>query len=485
MTSRFPAMFSNRKNCGKKQSSLCALVGRLYTSSTAWASVATLLRVAGFMLVMAYALRKLPPEHIGYWYVMLTIAGFAVACEFGFAQTLGRFASYFHGGISFIPPLGLGPGPCVDGPNYPALAGLLVVARRLYAALGGVVTLVMLLCGVVWFMLGSARTVPAPMHFHVCAFLLFAIGSGMNMAAFFWPQVLFGMNRVRLTNQLVVLGLFANYLVSLGGLALGTGVAALVLGQLLLLAVPQLLSKRHVLSLIEPSAFAHPVQLVSWSNLWPITWRSGLASLASYASIQATTLLCSRVTDLERTASYGLSLQLAVLLHGFAANWITVSYPRLNEMLARGERVRTAALFCSRMTLVMVTYLVGAVIAFLFGPGVLKILGTKTSLLPASQLGALLVVVGWHLLVGMHADVLRAGNRAPHLVAFVSTAILTTGLGWWMGRTWGIPGLLGAQFAALGTLSGWWTPWRCWRELRSGISNHPSEPRNHRAGPDP
>lgn len=483
MTERFtPAAYLGGEFSNERRP-FRTMVGRLYSSPTTWATLATLLRVGGFMLVMAYALRKLPPEQIGYWYVMLTIAGFAAACEFGFCQTLGRFASYFHGGISFIPPIGLEPQPVASGPNYPALAGLVCLARRLYAILGIVVTLVMLLSGIAWFLARSRNILPHPAYFHLFAFLLFAIGSGVNMAAFFWPHVLIGITRVRLANQLVVLGLLMNYVVSLAGLAAGLGVAALVLGQLLVLAIPQFLAKRHVMGLIGGEAIANPAHLVSWHNLWPMTWRSGLVNLTSYASIQATTLLCSHVTDLERTGSYGLSLHLAVLLHGFAANWITVCYPQLNEVLARGERERAATLFGSRMVIVMVTYVFAATVAFFLGPVVLKILGTKTSLLPSSQLRAMLIVVGWHLLVGMHADMLRAGNRAPHLVAFVTTAILTTGLGWWMGRTWGIPGLLGAQFAALGAFSGWWTPWRCWRELRGNLSNRPGKPQKGRGEP--
>lgn len=441
-------------------------IGRFYTSATAWATFAMLLRVTGFMLVMVYALRKLDPEKIGYWYVISAIAGFAATCEFGFSQTISRFASYFHGGASVVPALGLEPQACGREPNYPALAGLLAQARRLYSFFGFGVTVLVLISGAIRFWFASIDGIPRPVFYHASAFIILAVGSGMNMATFFWPPVLFGIGKVRLTNQLQILGYLVYYAISFAGLACRLGVLALVLGHLALYAVAQSLSARRVAALIPANDSSAVVTPISWRNLWPMSWRTGLVNLTSFVSIQATPLLCSWIAPLGQTANYGLSLQLALLLHGFAANWITVYYPHFSTMLARGETAGVAILFRRRLLLVMGTYILIAAGAFLIGPFALRLLGTRTNFLPSPQLAALLGILGWHLVVGVHADLLRSQNRAPHLPAFIVTAILTAALGGGLGRLWGVSGLLAGEFLALGIFSGWWTPWRCWQDLR-------------------
>src|SRR5262245_10819306 len=51
------------------------LANRVTSSPVAWGGVMTLLRGVGFLVVMAYALKQIPTQEIGLWYVMLSIAG--------------------------------------------------------------------------------------------------------------------------------------------------------------------------------------------------------------------------------------------------------------------------------------------------------------------------------------------------------------------------------------------------------------------------
>jgi hypothetical protein len=52
-----------------------SLARRVTSSSVAWGGAMTVLRGIGFLVVMAYALRRLPTNEIGLWYVILSIAG--------------------------------------------------------------------------------------------------------------------------------------------------------------------------------------------------------------------------------------------------------------------------------------------------------------------------------------------------------------------------------------------------------------------------
>ena len=418
---------------------------------------------------MGYALRKLPSSEIGLWYVMLNIAGLAGVVEFGFSTTIGRFASFFMGGSEHVPRLGLNLGTAnvAAQPNYRAVAGLIVMARPLYVRFGIFVMLAMLIGGGCW--LSSISAYPKLIRTNAIAFCLLALGSGMNMMAMFWQGLQFGINRVRAYNQFFIIGLLFSYAVSFCGLVAGMGLMALVIGLLTLNFTCRWLARKDVLAMIPGPAFKAP-KPVTWQELWPMTWRSGMASWAAFLCIQNTTLICSLVTDIDTTASYGFSLQLALLLHGFSANWLGVKCPLISNLRVQGSVTEVISIVWKRMLLSLVTFAAGSVVIILAAPPVLSYVQSRTQVLPNGQMIALFVVICLDLIIGMHAATMQTGNQVPHLNPFIVSGVLVTLLGWLLGRSYGIYGLIVAVALSQLIYNYWWTPWRCWRDLRSETS---------------
>jgi O-antigen/teichoic acid export membrane protein len=57
------------------------LFRRTIQSAVAWTFLTTMLRVGANVFVLPLILRKLPPEHLGLWYVFLTIGGIALMAD--------------------------------------------------------------------------------------------------------------------------------------------------------------------------------------------------------------------------------------------------------------------------------------------------------------------------------------------------------------------------------------------------------------------
>lgn len=435
---------------------------RLAGSAVAWGFAFALLRGLGFVAVTGYALRRLPQEDMGLWYVMLNIAGLAAIVEFGFAASLGRYASYYSSGATGVPRLGLsGDAPASGEPNRAALAGLVIVARRLYRFFGLGVGLIMLLAWVLWVLAHPAAGVSP--HRNADALLL-AAGSAFNMTGYYWPGLLFGMNRVRLYNQAMIIGLGASYAVTLAGLALGGGVTALVAGQLLFGAVPRIIARRAVEPLFAPGPDGRIVPM-AWQHLWPMTWRAGALTLCSYLYIQATTFYCSLTTSLGTTASYGIAMQLALMLHTLSAMWVFVKLPEIGMRLAQGGGREVAALLRRRLVLSLATFAVGAALLLVVIPTALTWLRSNTAPLPLWQMAAVFGLLGMDLWIGHHSAVLQMGNEAPHLPVFVLTALATVALVLPLGHRWGVWGVVAAPALVQLALNYWRTPWQCWRRL--------------------
>lgn len=448
-----------------------AAVARFGRSAVLLTYGVTALRLAGFVIVLPLALRTMPPEDVGFWYVLLTLGGLFSLGDVAFSPVISRRASYHHAGVETIPDLGLPvPAAAAAGPDLAGLAGLAQLAGRLYLRMalgfGGLLAVV----GWVWLEWQHPATFARPEN--RAAFLLFVAANTAGGAGQFWPALLFGVNRVHAYQRVFIGGLVANYVVALTGLVLGWGIMALVLGQVVLGIFPRWLAGRMFRAEFPIDAVTTP-RVTRWRDIWPAAWRTGLANFGSFFSLQGTTLVCAQVLGLAVTASFSLSLQLALTLHSVAAAWLFVKYPEISARLARNERAAARALVRRRMALVLASYAVAAVAAWWTAAPLVRALGSRTPLLGAEAFALLLVMVGCDLFHGMHNAVLQTSNRLPHVWALVGGGVLTMILGAVLAARWGVVGLIAAPVLAQLPFTYAWTVRACWRGLRGGAGESP------------
>ncbi len=444
-----------------------AAVARFLRSAVLLTYGVMALRLAGFVIVLPLALRTLPPEDVGFWYVLTTLGGLFSLAEVAFSPVISRRASYHHAGVETIPDLGLPvPAAVAAGPDLAGLAGLAQMAGRLYLRMAVGFGGLLAVTGWVWLEWKHPATFARPEN--RAAFLLFVAANIAGGAGQFWPALLFGVNRVHAYQRVFIGGLVANYVVALTGLLLGWGIVALVLGQVVLGIWPRWLAGRMFRAEFAIGAVTVP-RVTRWHDVWPAAWRTGLANFGSFFSLQGTTLVCAQVLGLAVTASFSLSLQLAITLHSVAAAWLFVKNPEISARLARGELAPARELVRRRMALVLASYAVVAAGAWWGAEPLVRALGSKTPVLGAGAFALMLLVVGCDLFHGMHNTVLQTSNRLPHLWALVAGGVLTTVLGVVLAAKWGVPGLIAAPVLAQLPFTYWRTVRECWRVLRGGV----------------
>lgn len=435
----------------------------VYGSAAAWAFLVTAARGLGFFLVTAFALRVLPAEDIGLWYTIFGIVSMSLMSEFGFNVTIGRFASYYMGGARRLPAIGLPPPSAGGEPNYGALNALVAMARRLYRGLAVLTVMAAMAIGGGWLLMNGDAAGLRPMHIHV--FVILALGAGLNMSILFWFGMLYGVDRVRLHNQLMLVGLLVGYVTAFAGLLVGLGLYAMVAGQIVLHAIPRLAARRRILAMLPAETRDGEAEPIAMRLVWPMTWRAGLLYLGSYLSVQNLTLICSFVEDLETTGSFGLTLQLALMLHIFSSVWLSTKLPRINSLRSQGRNREVMHLMARRIPLGVATYAAGAAFLMAAGPPLLKLLGSNTPLLPPVEMAMLFGVVTLNLVVGFHSAVLQTGNEVPHLPAFIFSGVLTAVLGVLLGGQLGVRGVILAPFLSQLLWNYWHTPKLCWQRL--------------------
>jgi hypothetical protein len=312
------------------------VISRLWKSSVFWAFCSTALRLGGFIFVLPFALRRLSPEHLGIWYTMQSLSSLVILMEAGFSPCISRFASFYFAGARKVPSLGLKTEPADHeaSPNLSALAGLVLMARRLYRIFGLGALVFMTVGGGGWL---AWKFGPIFLRADVfSAYLLYAMGIAVMMSGFFWADLLFGVQQVRESYYNTIAALILNYVVTIVLFKLGCGLLSLAMGQIIMTLLPRWLGRRRFLRLFPIGEVKQP-QFIAIKELWPMCWRSGLSAFAAYLLLRNITLVAADVLDLHVTASLGLSLQFSLALAGVSQIWLVVKYPVISALRVKKD----------------------------------------------------------------------------------------------------------------------------------------------------
>jgi O-antigen/teichoic acid export membrane protein len=397
---------------------LMALPRHIFSSAVAWSFLVTALRAGGALFVLPMILRSLPSEQLGMWYVFGSLGSFAALLDVGIGPMATRVAGYLWAGATRIQAFGLHSKDeaTPDGqPNYPGLRDLATTLRRYYKFLGVSVFLIMLLAGGSWvwyksMALNSRATIRG-------AYVLWCLSALLNFTGDLWPNLLSGLGEVRLAQKISLAGLVAYYVVAITGLLIGIRIWALVLGNLLMGLMTRqtgrwIVRKRLAGDGVSSGGKFSPDLL---KTMWPNAWRIALVSLGAFLIVQANTLICSAFLDLKTTASYGLTMQVVMLISMLSSTWVVVKMPLINQWRAQHRILEIADLFAKRVRLAMITYAMGAMSFLVIGSRLLASLHSKTHLI---ALGPLILLLATQMLETHHSlygALVLSENRNPFL----------------------------------------------------------------------
>lgn len=439
-------------------------VSRASQSAVAWSLLATVFRAASAALLLPLMVRKVPSDHLGLWYVFLSLQGIASLFDLGFSPAVTRAAGYVWGGARELRKFGVAAEQQSDRtPNVELLRTLVASMRSYYRLFGLVSGVVMLVIGGAWVWYKTQGMADATTL--RWGYALFLIGGFLNATGDLWPALLSGINGVRAAQKILTGAALVNLLLTGIGLISNLGVWALVLGSIgsgLFIRT----SGRFSFLRLSQLTLAHvrpKLELIA--QLWPMAWRSGLVRLGGFLVLSANTLICSAFLTLSTTASYGLSVSIIAMLTYASSTFTQIKLPLVNQMRAAGQTNEIVELWIQRTRLSLVFYVVGAAGLILLGNPALHFIGAKTFLLPSGQLALALLIIGLEMHHVLYGDLVVSENLNP----FVWPALLSGGatllLSLLLTPYIGVWGMLLAQGIAQASFNNWWTVYRGVRGL--------------------
>ena len=451
------------------------LFHRVRRSAVMWGLLGTILRVIAGLIVLPLSARKLASDHLGLWYVFLSLQSIATLFDLGFSPAVVRAAGYLWAGARQLRAFGVEPiqqsRDSVLSPNYELLSHLVATMRVYYRALGIVSGLIMLAGGGAWIWY-KTQTFADASTLRLC-YAFFVVGGFLNITGDLWPALLSGINGVQSAQKILCGSAMINFLFTTIGLIAGLDIWALALGVIASGFFLRQAGRVSFIRLVGSSlTLGAPIKFELISSLWPIAWRTGLVSLGAFLVLSANTLICSYFLDLKVTASYGLSLTILTMLSAASSTFTQVKLPTANQLRPEGRLSEIADIWIQRTRMSVAAYVIGAlVIIFGLNSG-LEMVGSHTLALPRVQLAFACLICGLEMHHVLYAGLVISENQnpfvAPALISGVTTVVLsivlTPKLGVW--------GLLVSQGIVQASFNNWWTVYRAVKGLGLSWGNY-------------
>lgn len=437
-----------------------------------WTLLATLFKIGAGVLLFPFVLRMLPSETVGVWTIFTTIAQLTIIFDFGFNTSFARNVSYVFSGVRSLKKEGY---EFVDGADinkidYKLLANTIRAMRYFYSRMAVVLFLLFAVIGTFYVYTLTLDYAGDVREVYV-AWVILVLINCYNLYTLYYESLLNGRGLVKRVHQIIFVGNvvyigFAIVLILMGG-----GLVAIVSSQAISVLLVRYLSKKtfYTKDIINNLAQVDGGEYKSvLSAIAPNAVKVGLTSLGGFIINKSSMFIGSLYVSLEVMASYGITLQLLVVIGMLGGIFTRVYMPKVFQWRVEGRIDLVKRMFYLSSAVMFVVFLFSGSVIVMWGDWMLGILQSTTMLLPT---GLLILVFVQHYLEYNHsnaAQYLLSRNEVPFfkasLISAVGVLILLTIFVIWLDM--GVLGMILAPTLVQATYQNWKWPLEVVREFR-------------------
>ncbi len=288
------------------------------------------------LVTVALVTRFLSPEEQGLYYAIGSLMSSFLVLDLGLSGLLVQVSARMFAGLSFAANGQVQPA----GPDKQAFLQMLAWCRRWYARAAWI-ALLLIPIGYGYF---TAASDSASTGAWQGPWLVVVVCAALSMSALPLQAVVEGAGRV----SEVYLVRLAHYvfgaLMAWALLAAGWGLYAPAAAPLLVALATHVWVRSRYKSLTQEAQLTQG-NFSEREALWPLQKRVALTWAASYAFLNAPTLVAFYFLDAATAGRIGLSMVVANLLGSMCASWLIAKVPRITQDTAMGAHAQSRAVF--------------------------------------------------------------------------------------------------------------------------------------------
>lgn len=437
-----------------------------------WTMLATFFKIGAGVLLFPIILKMLPAETVGVWTIFVTITQLTFIFDFGFNTSFARNVSYVFSGVSSLKRDGYEhvESSSVDRIDYALLGGTIRAMRYFYSRMAVVLFVLFAVLGT-FYVYTLMQDYSGNVGEVYIAWGILVLINSYNLYTLYYEALLNGRGEIKRVHQIILVGNVVYILLAIVLILLGGGLVAIVASQAVSVLLVRFLSKKafYTSSIIEGLSVADDSNYKDiLYAITPNAIKVGLTSLGGFIINKSSLFIGSLFVSLETMGSYGITLQLLVVI-GMMAGIVTRVYmPKVFQWRVEERLDLIKQKFYLSSVVMFLVFALSGIVIVLYGDWMLSVLKSNTTLLPTSLL---ILIFVQHYLEYNHsnaAQYLLSRNEVPFFKAsLISAGCVLLLLGVFV--VWLDMGMLGMILAPMivqGVYQNWKWPLEVVRELR-------------------
>ncbi len=427
-----------------------------------WSYAAQIVSVGAGVILLPFIVNKMSAETVGIWNIFQTIATFVIMLDFGFNPSFSRTISYIFSGVKQLRKEGVEAEDVSEDIDYSLLAGTLQAMRKLYGWIAIILFVLLATAGTAYFYFLLQKYNGDQLDALIAWVLLIAINC-YNLYTFYYEALLQGKGYIKRGQQIAILGQSAYLLTAVVLIYCGFGLTAIVSAQLISVLIRRVLSYRVFFT---PQLREKLQQVekqdanVILRTMFPNAAKMGLTNLGGLLVNRASIFAGSVYLALADVASFGITLQIVVMLSRCGMVFYYSHVPQVAKYRAEKNTLGLRKIFAQSTFALWGIFLLGSIVLVSCGDWALALIKSDTVLLST---GLLCVFLLTQLLECNHqigAGFLTADNKIPFFIPSLLSGAATVFLLWlFMGVLhWGLWGMVLAPGLAQLTYQNWKWP---------------------------
>jgi O-antigen/teichoic acid export membrane protein len=390
-----------------------------------WNYAATFLQIGVGVILLPFILRVFPQETVAIWTIFTTIIALTSLLDFGFNPSFARNVSYVVSGVKELKANGYN---IVESHHsevdYSLFKGLINAMRWFYARVA-VILFVLLATAGTYYMHTVLKTYSGS---HTEVYIAWAILVAINaysLYTMYYDSLMQGKGLIKRSKQIQIVGQSAYLVVAVILILLRFNLIAVVSAQALSIIIRRVLSYETIYT----AEFKQQLRNVKararkeiLKPVYPNAIKIGLASLGEFLVNRSALIFGGLFLSLNEIASYGLSLQIIMIIGSTSVVYFTSYQPKIAQYKVQDNNHAIARIYLKSCGMMVFTFIMSGIGLVFFGDWALQIIKSQTPLLSSSFLIVMLIVSYLDYNRGMSGWVLVAGNSVPFFKSNLITA---------------------------------------------------------------
>ena len=354
-----------------------------------WNYAATFLKIAASFFLLPFILR-LPSETVGIWSVFVVVNALISLFDFGFNPSFTRNITYILSGIQKLKVKGFPSIPAKSNYeiDYGLLKGVIKTMQWFYLRTAALFFLLVSTLGTyyIYILLKNYQGNHSEVYI---AWAFLCIINTYNLSSLYYDSLLQGKGLVKSSKKIVIVSQVAYLIIAIILIMSGKGLIAIVVAQGISVVIVRWLSYRlfftaELKNLLLKAEVRSKLEILQ--AVYPNAVKIGLTTLGGIIIQRAALVIGSLYLTLQEIASYGITMQILLIISGMASVYTNTYQAKIVQMRLKNDIENIKKIYIKGQLIFIVTYLSAALFLLLVGNWALNSVGSHTKLLPSSMM---------------------------------------------------------------------------------------------------